>query len=74
LGNQQLLPSELQLKSQLVSCGFDYTVVLTAHNEIKIAGRLPSGKTLHSFEQLAKFDSVIQIKVIESSRFTSVLA
>ena len=64
---------EVQIKSHLVSCGLDYTLVLTTNNQIQVAGRLPSGQILHAFEHLVSLDSAVTVKAIESSRFSSII-
>lgn len=61
-----------------MSCGQQYTVVLTAENELMISGKLPFNlynmEYLTRFEQLAKFDQNVRVKQIESSQFTSIVA
>ena len=78
LGHKESPVGEVKLKSVLVSCGVDYTICLTEECELLITGRLPfevaSQHRLAKFEQLAKFERSVQVKQIESSKFTSILA
>lgn len=78
LGHSQPLIGQVQLKSSMVSCGHEYTVVLTAENELMITGKLPFNlynmEYLTRFEQLAKFDQSIKVQQIVSSQFTSIVA
>ena len=66
------------MKSQRISCGHDYTILLTQQGEMLISGKLPfkvqDRDYLTQFEQLAKFDSTVQVHQIESSDFTTILA
>jgi len=67
-----------QLKAQMISCGHEYTMVLTKSFELMITGRLPfivnKKDYLSHFEQLAKFEKTVIVKQIESSKFTTILA
>ena len=66
------------MKSQGISCGTNYTILLTENGELMITGALPfkvnNRDYLKSFEQLAKFEKTVIVKQIESSKFTSILA
>jgi hypothetical protein len=62
----------------MVSCGCDYTIILTQNGELMICGQLPFKVNdidhLTKFEQLAKFEPTVKVLQIESSRFTSIVA
>ena len=50
-------------------------MVLTFEGELMISGKLPfESSELYQFEQLAKFEAAVQVKQIESSQFTTILA
>ena len=53
----QMLPN----KSTLVSCGEDYTVLLTVNGELLVSGRLPNRESIWQFEQLAKFEPSVVV-------------
>lgn len=79
LGHSHTFLTEVpQLKATKVSCGDEYTVVLTTTCELLITGKLPFNVNkrdyLRSFEQLAKFEKSVVVKQIESSKFTTILA
>jgi len=78
LGHHEDSIAKIPFKSLRVSCGHEYTIVLTKDYELMIAGKLPfkvnNRESLHSFEQLAKFCRGINVKQIESSKFTTILA
>jgi hypothetical protein len=62
----------------MISCGHDYTMVLTLSGELMIAGKMPfdigDRETITQFEQLAKFETAVRVIQIESSQFTTILA
>ena len=62
----------------MISCGHEYTLILTKTFELMITGRLPfivnKKDHLSHFEQLAKFERTVIVKQIESSKFTTILA
>lgn len=66
------------LRSKVISCGSNYTILLTETGELMIAGQLPfkvdNKSYLRQFEQLAKFEKTVLVKQIESTKFTSILA
>lgn len=64
----------LPFKSTLVSCGEDYTVLLTENSELLVSGRLPNKECIRQFEQLAKFEPTVVVHQIESSLFTTIVA
>ena len=65
------------LKSRLLSCGLDYTLILTQENQLVVSGHLPfkvnNTDHLSRFEQLAKFDPTVTVMQIESSVFSSIV-
>lgn len=56
----------MNLSASIVSCGSEYTIILTVDGELMISGKLPFqiGKKDHlkRFEQLAKFEKSVQVK------------
>ena len=55
----------VDFKCHKISCGHDYTILLTDGGEMLISGKLPfkvqDKDYLTSFEQLAKFDTQVQV-------------
>jgi hypothetical protein len=64
----------LPFKSTLVSCGRDYTILLTVDGTLMVSGQLPNQECLCQFEQLAKFEPSVVVHQMESTQFTSILA
>lgn len=57
LGHKNAFGEVFKLKSTEVSCGHNYTILMTENCELMITGQLPgNNKILKTFEQLAKFD------------------
>jgi alpha-tubulin suppressor-like RCC1 family protein len=66
LGHQAQGIAEIPLKSEMISCGHNYTIILTQTQEMLISGHLPFKVSndmdhLFQFEQLAKFDESVRV-------------
>ena len=71
-----------QFKTRRVSCGKQFTFLISAQNEILISGQLPfmvqdatgeESDFITTFQSIAQFDSRVQITQVETSRFASIV-
>lgn len=66
----------------MVSCGTDYTFLISGANEILVSGKLPfmvksededEKDHIDTFQSIAQFDQRVKICQVETSRFTSIV-
>jgi len=74
-------PDFQKLMATKVSCGQEFTFVITERNEMLVTGKIPFGVEqpadepdyVQTFQSVAQFESGVDVLQIETSRFASIL-